>query len=120
MVRLDYDKKSKWIVSTYMSIYYSAYEPLEYSPGLSGQCSWCQLLPVIDTVHYHILQYIETFHRETLQEFLWTMRTEEGSFRMHEGGEVDIRGVYCAVSVARLTNICTEGLFAGTPHWIMR
>lgn len=63
---------------------------------------------------------IESFRRETLQEFLWSMRTEEASFRMHEGGEVDIRGVYCAVSVARLTNISTEGLFAGTPHWIMR
>lgn len=39
---------------------------------------------------------------------------------MHEGGEVDIRGVYCAVSVARLTNIATESLFANTAHWIMR
>lgn len=62
----------------------------------------------------------DAINRETLQEFLWSLRTEEGSFRMHEGGEVDIRGVYCAVSVARLTNVSTEGLFANTPHWIMR
>lgn len=48
------------------------------------------------------------------------MRTDEGAFRMHEGGEVDIRGVYCAVAVARLTNTFTDSLFSGTPHWIMR
>ena len=55
-----------------------------------------------------------------MQSYLTNMRTEEGAFRMHEGGEVDIRGVYCAVSVARLTNICSEQLFKNTPHWIMR
>ncbi|XP_045124654.1 protein farnesyltransferase subunit beta-like isoform X4 [Portunus trituberculatus] len=62
----------------------------------------------------------DAINRDTLQDFLWSLRTEEASFRMHEGGEVDIRGVYCAVSVARLTNVSTEGLFANTPHWIMR
>lgn len=84
---------------------------------------WCMIpLCFIHTISIHSFWEFsaETFCRETLQEFLWSMRTEEGSFCMHEGGEVDIRGVYCAVSVARLTNICTEGLFAGTPHWIMR
>ncbi|XP_047496628.1 protein farnesyltransferase subunit beta-like [Penaeus chinensis] len=62
----------------------------------------------------------DVINREKLQEFLWQMRTDEGAFRMHEGGEVDIRGVYCAVSVARLANIATEQLFNRTPHWIMR
>ncbi|XP_071520028.1 protein farnesyltransferase subunit beta [Panulirus ornatus] len=62
----------------------------------------------------------DTINREKLQEFLWKMRTDEGAFRMHEGGEVDIRGVYCAVSVARLTNTFTDSLFSGTPLWIMR
>ncbi|XP_066940758.1 protein farnesyltransferase subunit beta [Macrobrachium rosenbergii] len=62
----------------------------------------------------------DAINREKLQEYLWSMRTPEGAFRMHEGGEIDIRGVYCAVSVARLTNICTSQLFENTPHWIMR
>ncbi|KAK7075185.1 hypothetical protein SK128_011135 [Halocaridina rubra] len=62
----------------------------------------------------------QIINRDTLQDYLWSMRTAEGAFLMHEGGEIDIRGVYCAVSVARLTNICTEQLFENTPHWIMR
>lgn len=34
-------------------------------------------------------------------------------------GEVDIRGVYCALVVATLTNICSEKLFDGTPEWVV-
>lgn len=48
------------------------------------------------------------------------MRTREGAFTMHESGEVDIRGVYCAVSVARITNVYSDQLFKDTPHWILR
>ena len=39
---------------------------------------------------------------------------------MHAGGEVDIRGVYCALSVARLTHVYTEDMFKGTELWVAR
>lgn len=39
---------------------------------------------------------------------------------MHVDGEVDIRGVYCALSVARLTNIYTDALFDNSAIWIIR
>ena len=42
------------------------------------------------------------------------------SFVMHSGGEVDIRGVYCALSVARLTHVYTEDMFKGTELWVVR
>lgn len=58
------------------------------------------------------------FFREKLQEFLWTVRQPNGSFQMHHEGEVDIRGVYCAVSVARLTNVYTDELFENSAEWI--
>lgn len=38
---------------------------------------------------------------------------------MHIGGEKDMRGVYCAVSVATLTNIKTEALFDKSAEWII-
>ncbi|KAK6180951.1 hypothetical protein SNE40_008911 [Patella caerulea] len=59
-------------------------------------------------------------NRNTLYDYLMRMRTEEGSFKMHEGGEVDIRGTYCAASVAKVTNLCTEELFKDTPQWLAR
>lgn len=40
---------------------------------------------------------------------------------MHDGGEVDVRGAYCAISVAKLTNISKEDeaiLFKDTAKWI--
>ena len=39
--------------------------------------------------------------RAKLVTWLASLRNEDGSFTMHRGGEVDIRGVYCALSAAR-------------------
>ncbi|GLG96877.1 Protein farnesyltransferase subunit beta [Gryllus bimaculatus] len=58
-------------------------------------------------------------NRETLRKFLWTVRCANGSFQMHVGGEEDIRGVYCALSVARLTNIYCDKLFENSAKWII-
>eukprot|EP00033_Pygsuia_biforma_P004041 GCRY01004426.1.p1 GENE.GCRY01004426.1~~GCRY01004426.1.p1 ORF type:complete len:471 (-),score=90.40 GCRY01004426.1:104-1516(-) len=58
--------------------------------------------------------------RPGLYRFLLRMKTEDGSFHMHSGGEVDIRGCYCALSVARLTNMLTPELTAGVAAHITR
>ncbi|KAI4469004.1 geranylgeranyl transferase type beta subunit [Holotrichia oblita] len=50
-------------------------------------------------------------NRVGLQSFLWSLRSPEGAFCMHRDGEVDIRGTYCALAVATLTNIATNKLF---------
>ncbi|XP_067940029.1 protein farnesyltransferase subunit beta-like [Watersipora subatra] len=62
----------------------------------------------------------KVINRETLYQFLLRMHQSDGSFIMHEGGEVDIRGCYLAANVARLTNIMTTELFDSTPQWIAR
>jgi protein farnesyltransferase subunit beta len=49
-------------------------------------------------------------NRETLYTFLLSMKQPDGSFTMHQGGEIDIRGSYCALSVALLTNLLTPEL----------
>jgi protein farnesyltransferase subunit beta len=41
------------------------------------------------------------------------MKKEDGAFTMHADGENDVRGAYCAVSVATLTGIATDALFEG-------
>ncbi|XP_059474866.1 protein farnesyltransferase subunit beta [Neocloeon triangulifer] len=63
---------------------------------------------------------MSVINRERLQEFLYSLKNADSSFSMHHGSEADIRGVYCALSVARLTNIYTEQLFAGSAEWIVR
>jgi protein farnesyltransferase subunit beta len=36
------------------------------------------------------------------------MKQPDGSFRMHEGGEIDVRGSYCALSISEL--LCIDNL----------
>ncbi|XP_063387394.1 protein farnesyltransferase subunit beta [Cydia fagiglandana] len=61
----------------------------------------------------------DSIDRSSLQKFLWTLRDVDGSFALHKGGEQDIRGAYCAVSVAKMTNTYTDLLFDKTAEWIV-
>ncbi|XP_050297473.1 protein farnesyltransferase subunit beta [Anthonomus grandis grandis] len=58
-------------------------------------------------------------NRDKLYKFLQSVRQPDGSFAMHVGGEIDIRGAYCALSVASMTNIITPELVDGTAEWIV-
>ncbi|XP_053976993.1 protein farnesyltransferase subunit beta-like [Hylaeus volcanicus] len=63
-------------------------------------------------------QAYQVINRERLKRFLSSLRQEDGSFSLHADGEVDIRGVYCAVAVAKLTNVYTPEMFKGTANWV--
>lgn len=59
--------------------------------------------------------------RDSLVQFLWSIREPDGSFRLHVDGETDVRGAYCAISCAKLSNVPEEEmskLFEGTADWI--
>ncbi|XP_076240032.1 protein farnesyltransferase subunit beta-like [Calliopsis andreniformis] len=57
--------------------------------------------------------------RKALKRFLISLHREDGSFSLHVGGEVDMRGVYCAVVVAKLTNVYTPEMFEDSLNWII-
>lgn len=61
----------------------------------------------------------DSIDRSSLQKFLWTVRGVDGSFALHRGGEHDIRGAYCAISIAKITNIYTDALFDKTAEWVV-
>jgi len=63
---------------------------------------------------------MDVIDRKALYEFLMRMKQTDGSFTMHEGGEIDIRGLYCALSVAALTNILTPELTSNCVEFIKR
>ncbi len=58
--------------------------------------------------------------RPALANWLNSLRQPDGSFLMHADGEVDIRGSYCALSIACLTNVYSDKLFKNTDQWIVR
>eukprot|EP00658_Telonema_sp_P-2_P023120 TRINITY_DN19259_c0_g1_i1.p1 TRINITY_DN19259_c0_g1~~TRINITY_DN19259_c0_g1_i1.p1 ORF type:complete len:410 (+),score=84.37 TRINITY_DN19259_c0_g1_i1:224-1453(+) len=60
--------------------------------------------------------------RSKMHAFLVGLKADgevPGAFYMHHGGEIDIRGSYCGLSVARLLNILTPELTAGCSEFIM-
>ncbi|XP_014203679.1 protein farnesyltransferase subunit beta [Copidosoma floridanum] len=59
-------------------------------------------------------------NRPALQKFLKSLHNADGSFCMHKDGEIDIRGVYCALVVAKLTNVYTPELFENSEKWIAK
>ncbi|KAJ1722425.1 CAAX farnesyltransferase (FTase) subunit beta [Coemansia erecta] len=58
--------------------------------------------------------------REAMYRWLMTMKNADGSFSMHKDGEVDVRGVYCAMVIASLLNIMTPDLVRGAAEFIGR
>lgn len=48
------------------------------------------------------------------------MKQPDGSFKLHRDGEIDIRGIYCALAVASITNILDEELAANAESWLIR
>lgn len=62
---------------------------------------------------------LEAIDMTSMKNFLWSIRESNGSFRMHVDGEIDVRGAYCAVTVARLCGISPDDeIFEGTADWI--
>lgn len=59
-------------------------------------------------------------NRENLYAFLISLRLSNRSFRMNKYGESDVRAVYCAAVVSRLTNIYTDVLFNTSAQWVIR
>lgn len=60
-------------------------------------------------------------NRDTLVKFLFSVREPDGSYRMHVDGETDVRGAYCAISCAKLTNVPAAvfaKLFDKTGDWV--
>ncbi|KAJ3809947.1 terpenoid cyclases/protein prenyltransferase alpha-alpha toroid [Lentinula lateritia] len=56
--------------------------------------------------------------RRVLYRLFLSLKHPDGSFRVSSNGEVDVRGVYCLLAVAKLLNMMTEELVRGTKEWV--
>lgn len=52
----------------------------------------------------------ETINRTALLNFLLRMKQPDGSFTVHEDGEIDVRGSYCALACASLCSLLAKEL----------
>ncbi|KAL3624243.1 hypothetical protein CASFOL_033059 [Castilleja foliolosa] len=62
---------------------------------------------------------LSSINREKLYDFLLRMKDTSGGFRMHDGGEVDVRACYTAISVASILNILDDRLIQNVGDYIV-
>ncbi|OLL23877.1 Protein farnesyltransferase subunit beta [Neolecta irregularis DAH-3] len=61
---------------------------------------------------------LEIFDRDVMYKWILSLKQPDGSFKMHHGGEIDARAVYCALTIATHLNMLTPELTAGTAEWL--
>ncbi|XP_066601214.1 protein farnesyltransferase subunit beta [Prorops nasuta] len=66
------------------------------------------------------IEAYKVINRERLYHFLLSLHGEDGSFIMHADGETDLRGIYCALAVAKITNVYTPTLFEKSEDYVAR
>jgi len=64
-------------------------------------------------------QALGAVDRGALYAFFLSVKDASGGFRMHEDGEIDVRGTYTVVAVAALLNMLTPELAAGVAEYVM-
>ncbi|XP_062104359.1 protein farnesyltransferase subunit beta-like [Humulus lupulus] len=62
---------------------------------------------------------LSSINRSTLYMFLQRMKQPSGGFRMHDGGEIDVRACYIAISVASILNILDDELVQNVGNYIL-
>ncbi|GER52069.1 farnesyl-protein transferase beta subunit [Striga asiatica] len=62
---------------------------------------------------------LSSINRGKLYEFLFRMKDSSGGFRMHDGGEIDVRACYTAISVASVLSILDDKLIQGVGDYIV-
>lgn len=67
----------------------------------------------------HSDEALESIDRASLIRFLHKMKQSDGSFTMHEDGEIDSRATYCALAVLRCLNIQDPILLQNVADWIL-
>ena len=66
-----------------------------------------------------ILGAFDVIDRRAMLDFLLSVKQDDGSFRMHDDGEVDLRASYCALSVAQMLNLLTPELTARAGDFVL-
>ncbi|XP_030553571.2 protein farnesyltransferase subunit beta [Rhodamnia argentea] len=62
---------------------------------------------------------LSSINRDKVYNFLRQMKQPSGGFRMHDGGEIDVRACYTALSVASILNILDDELAGNVGDFIL-
>ncbi|PXF42180.1 Protein farnesyltransferase subunit beta [Gracilariopsis chorda] len=80
--------------------------------GGPGQCSHlaCTFSAFMALCALGTDEALQSINRDGLRNFILQMKQEDGSFRVSDGGETDVRAMYCALGVAGLAGFLDEDI----------
>uniref|UniRef100_A0A1I8AJ98 Protein farnesyltransferase subunit beta n=1 Tax=Steinernema glaseri TaxID=37863 RepID=A0A1I8AJ98_9BILA len=61
---------------------------------------------------------LASIDRKGLRRFILSVKNVDGSYALHKDGETDMRGAYCALAVAAITNMLDDEIASNTADWI--
>ena len=67
-----------------------------------------------------ILGALEVVDKESMHSFVLSLKQPDGSFCMHDGGESDLRAVYCAIVISYHCGFLDEEIKQGVVEFISR
>ena len=70
-------------------------------------------------MHHKEKEALHSIDRKGLYRFFLSVKDDNGGFAMHHAGEVDSRGTYTVVAIARILNILTPELVSGTTDYLL-
>jgi protein farnesyltransferase subunit beta len=82
-------------------------------PHLAPSYAATNALMAIGTVEAY-----QAVNRQGMYDFLMSMKTPVGAFKMQENGEIDVRATYCAIAIASVYNLLSPELIAGVPEYL--
>ncbi|KAI8833214.1 terpenoid cyclases/protein prenyltransferase alpha-alpha toroid [Chytridium lagenaria] len=85
------------------------------SPHLATTYAAVNALAIVGTEKAY-----QCINRPAMLKWLLSLKLPDGSFQMNRGGEVDVRGSYCAISVAKMLNLLTPQLTDGVAAYIAK
>jgi len=93
------------------------FQQLSHSAPTYAAVNALSIIHPYTTVKNRALDIID---RKLLYNFFMSLKDEKsGGFCVHKDGEVDVRGCYTVLSVAKLLNICTDELIRGVKEYVV-
>ena len=65
------------------------------------------------------VEALSIINRKNMYSFFMSLKHSSGGFRMHYDGEVDSRGTYTVIAIARILNILTAELVEGAAEYLV-
>ena len=89
--------------------------------GCNGQMAHCapNYAAVLALCTLGTREALEIIDRKKMYSFFLSVKDASGGFRMHHDGEIDTRGTYTVLAIARIMNIMTPELVEGVAEFLL-